>query len=289
VLRTTLFRLAVADGIYFLKKNQKGNPDIWEAFSEVLLKQPEFAGLEGSAHSICSQFKDTLDKRASHHGWTDANGGITGNLSGHEGDLDDLDRNVKQILMDREEKKAKKELEKIEKGELNDIEKDVLTSRLQSQAKAKRSRGPEQRKGGKGESPSSISSLSANSSSASSVDDLFSSIFGPSPSAKKSKPVIDDDLGEQLSSHFEAKRLRAQHVETEAGLSDEGAGILFIATMDIVFQVFCHPDHFCDLDYFQPKMISYGMCALDAHKLFMWIKNFHSKFRKEKEVVNTES
>jgi hypothetical protein len=59
--------------------------------------------------------------------------------------------------------------------------------------------------------------------------------------------------------------------------------------MDIGFQVFCRPGHFCDLDYFQPKMISYGMCALDAHKLFMWVKRFHSEFRKEKEIVNNES
>ncbi len=67
VLRTTLFRLAVADGIH-LKKNRKGNPDIWAAFSELLFKQPEFAGLEGSSNSIYSQYLDTLEKRAAHHG-----------------------------------------------------------------------------------------------------------------------------------------------------------------------------------------------------------------------------
>ena len=56
----------------------------------------------------------------------DANGGITGNLSGHEGDLCDLDSMVKQILMDQDGKKAEKELKKIQAGELNDIEGDIL-------------------------------------------------------------------------------------------------------------------------------------------------------------------
>ena len=109
VLRTVLFRLALVQGMH-MKKNKKGTPDIWESFAELLFKQPEFAGLEGSAHSIQEQFRLTLQARSQHHGWTDANGGITGNLSGHEGDLDELDKMVKQILMERKAKKADKEL-----------------------------------------------------------------------------------------------------------------------------------------------------------------------------------
>jgi len=176
----------------------------------------------------------------------------------------------------KKRKKQNKELEKIEKGELNDIEKDVLTSRLQTQAKSKRSRGAEQRKG-KADSPASISSVSGNSSTASSVDDIFLSIFGPSPSIKKSKTltVIDEHLGEKLSSFFEEKPFRNQHIVNEAGLSDEAAGVLFVASVDIVFEVFCHHQHFCELDYFQPNMVSYRMSALDSHKLLMWIKYFY--------------
>ena len=94
-------------------KKKKGTPDIWEEFSELLFKQPEFMGLEGSVHSIQEQYRVTLRARSQHHGWTDANGGITGNLSGHEGQLDELDRMAKQILMDKESKKAEKELKKI--------------------------------------------------------------------------------------------------------------------------------------------------------------------------------
>jgi hypothetical protein len=102
ILTTCLLKLVVSTGQH-MKKNKAGNPDIWESFSDLLFKQPEFHGLEGSANSIYSQFQETLAKRARHHGWKDENGGVTGNLSGHEGDLDDLDTNVKQILMDREE------------------------------------------------------------------------------------------------------------------------------------------------------------------------------------------
>ena len=129
LLRTVLFRLIVVDGLH-LKKNAKGAPDIWEKFSELLFKQPEYVGLEGSANSIQSQYRETLQKRARHHGWMDENGGVTGNLSGQEGDLDDLDGMVKQVLMDKEEKKANKEAKKIQAGELNDIETDVLKGRL---------------------------------------------------------------------------------------------------------------------------------------------------------------
>ena len=69
-------------------------------------------------------------------------------------------------------------------------------------------------------------------------------------------------------------------------MSDKAAGVLLVASVDIVFEVFCHHQHFCELDYFQPNMVSYGMSALDSHKLLMWIKHFYSRFRAEKATVD---
>ena len=107
ILTTCLLKLIVSTGQY-LKKNKAGSPDIWDSFSKLLFKQPEFNGLEGSSNSIREKYKEVLKERARHHGWMDANGGITGNLSSHEGDLCDLDNMVKQILMDQDWEKRKK-------------------------------------------------------------------------------------------------------------------------------------------------------------------------------------
>ena len=279
VLKRALFRLAVAEGIH-MKKNRKGTEDIWVSFTALLFKQPEFAGLEGSSNSVYTKYTDTLNEIARHHGWKDENGEITGNLSGHEGDLDDLDANVKQILMDKEDKKAQEELKKIQAGEINDIEKDVLTARLQAQAKEKRGRGSEQRKV-KGGSPSSTSSTTSSVTSAShSVDDLFSAIFTPGRD-KKARVTVDDDVTEKLTDFFEKKNMQFEAVVGQAGLSAEGEGCLYVASMDIAFHVFCNPAHVSDVDYFKSQMITYGMNALDAHKLFLWIKRFHKDFLKE--------
>jgi hypothetical protein len=242
LLKNVLFRLVVAEGIH-LKKNQKGTPDIWETFSILLFKQPEFVGLEGSANSIYNT--ETLNKRARHHGWKDENGGVTGNLSGYEGDLDELNANVRQILMDKEDKRANAELKKIQTGELNDIEKDVLTSRLQEQAREKRKYGA-----GKKVNASPSSTISTTSSVSSvSVDDVFSSIFGPSSAAKKARRDDVEDVGDKLYQRFQQSGLTFNNVVVEAGLSDEGEGVLFVAGLEIAFSVFSTPDSFGCVNY----------------------------------------
>jgi hypothetical protein len=117
-----------------MKKNRKGTEDIWVSFTALLFKQPEFAGLEGSSNSVYTKYTDTLNEIARHHGWKDENGEITGKLSGHEGDLDDLDANVKQILMDKEEEKAQEELKKSRLG------KSMISRRMSSRQGSKRKR-----------------------------------------------------------------------------------------------------------------------------------------------------
>jgi len=62
-------------------------------------------------------YERIVNEQCEFHGW-DRHGGVTGNLSGGEGDLDELGRNVRQILMDIEEKEAKKEAEKAAKEDL---------------------------------------------------------------------------------------------------------------------------------------------------------------------------
>ena len=109
VLICCLFRLAVVEQIH-LKKTGIKQEERWEKFTSTLFNQPEFDGYEGSCKSVKHQFMTVRDERAKFHGWLDENGGVTGNLSNHEGELDELDTNIKQILQDLEELKAQKEL-----------------------------------------------------------------------------------------------------------------------------------------------------------------------------------
>ena len=112
VLTNVLFRLAVSEGIH-LKKTGIKQEKRWEDFTSLLFKQSEFKDMDGSTKSIQNQLKETKEERAKHHGWMDQNGGVTGNLSNHEGELSELDGNVKQILQDLEDVKAQKELKGI--------------------------------------------------------------------------------------------------------------------------------------------------------------------------------
>ena len=222
-----------------MKKNKAGSPDIWESFSELLFRQPEFHGLEGSSNSIREKIKEVLNERARHHGWKDANGGITGNLSGHEGDLSEMDSMVKQILMDQEGKKAEKELKKIQAGELNDIEGDVLKGRLVEGARKRR----------KMSSPGSVDSASGTSKASKSstpssvtVDDMFTSVFGPSPLAKVAKTEEATSVEEKLNTLFEKRDdVSPEALGVEVGLSVEGTGMLCEITVPVMLSVYCTP------------------------------------------------
>jgi hypothetical protein len=136
-LYSCLFRLVVVEGLHLVP--HKGVTAAWENFTELLFKQPEFSRYElVSAKTLRKQYDKYIEKRAQFHGWTDKNGGVTGNLSNHAGDLDVIDSNIRQILFDIEEKRAQKELKKAlsEKNERTELE--VLTQGITGASKKKR-------------------------------------------------------------------------------------------------------------------------------------------------------
>jgi len=108
-LRTLLVRHVVSTNLHL----QNRKPKLWDDLVEQLKKEPEFMRhitpetVPVSGRALKDQFKTIVDERCAHHGWTDKNGGVTGNLSGHAGDLDELDKNVRQIVQDWDEKEAK--------------------------------------------------------------------------------------------------------------------------------------------------------------------------------------
>ena len=129
-------------------------------------------------------FKDELkvivDEVSKLHGWGKF-AGTSGNLSGKEGDLDDLSSQVRQILMDEEKKKEERESGKRLQETLHLDEMGVLTGKITQASKKQRleqaakekagkrkgSNGSEGLEGGEAAggssttSPGSLSSLSA--------------------------------------------------------------------------------------------------------------------------------
>ena len=109
--------------------------------------------------------KKIINEQCEFHGW-DRHGGVTANLSGDDGDLDELGQNVRQILMDIEEKEAKKEAEKANKVDFEAKEGSILDGEIQRAANA--ARGKRKNKAASGNSSGGESS--GNSSKTTSPD-----------------------------------------------------------------------------------------------------------------------
>lgn len=71
-------------------------------------------------------------------GWADESGGRTGNLSGHQGSLSHSDKQIKQILMDLEEKEAAKDLKEDDKRKLEKNEQEAIVDKYSKGAHKKR-------------------------------------------------------------------------------------------------------------------------------------------------------
>jgi hypothetical protein len=81
--------------------------------------------------------KTIVDEVSKLHGWGKY-GGANGNLSGKEGDLDDLSIQVRQVLMDEERKREEKESGKRHQQELHEDEMAVLTGKICQSSKKRR-------------------------------------------------------------------------------------------------------------------------------------------------------
>jgi hypothetical protein len=117
-----LFPFAVTMQIHLAPK--KGINQAGENFTMMLFQQSEFASNEVvKAKQLRKQYDDYILDRAKHHAWTEQNGGVTGNLSNHAGDLNGAEKYIKQILYDKEEYEAAKQFKvsqskNLEKNEL---------------------------------------------------------------------------------------------------------------------------------------------------------------------------
>ena len=105
ILKEKLISMALYEKLHL--KQEESEEIRWNAFIDVLFKQPEFESYEKVTwRSLERQFQSVLEDIGKKHGWMTLKGGKhcrTGNLSGDEGDLAPLDSNVKQILQEMEE------------------------------------------------------------------------------------------------------------------------------------------------------------------------------------------
>jgi len=138
------------------------------------MKEPEFcrhftlSTARLSGRNLRDHYERIVNEQCEFHGW-DRHGGVTGNLSGGEGDLDELGRNVRQILMDIEEKEAKKEAEKAAKEDLENKESAILDGEIQRAANA--ARGKRKAKAASGPDANISGHSSGSNSSHTSPDD----------------------------------------------------------------------------------------------------------------------
>jgi len=270
LLVNTLFRLAVVKKIYLKLPGEKLKADErWRVFTEELFQQPEFQGIEGSFRAVKDQFNMVLKERARFHGWLDANGGLTGNLSAKDGhQLDELDQNVKIILMDQEQRKAEKNLSNV----LNNIDSGIINDSLSSDSSSLRGKRKQSHLLLPGRNcPSSGSSVStSNSSKRASFDDVLIEYLHDNHDNKKSRIMTENDIEEKLLDFFKTKSIQSILNECDA-LNEKNVKLVEQIGIKILINVYCCEGKDCNVDYFKNELVSFGMERLVAHKLHYYL------------------
>ena len=320
ILKAVMFKLALTSSqsteekeiknnnkIYFKFPGETRNIDErWEQFAAALFKQPEFDGLEGSWRSIRDMYNETKKERAKHHGWMDANGGVTGNLSNHAGDLSALDQAVKDCLMDNEQLTAEKELKKDLGPELNEKENNLIQTQLSKESKSKRRDITLKYKIKGGEAPGSggssgDSTVSSHHQRRSTDDRILDFLFSDGDAANKKQRVGESSSAETSVSNAQREKdlMRKLNMFTsvvdqivdEAFLERTCIELLTNITVEYTVNVFCCYGEGFDLNpkEFKSEMESYGLSKLDAGKLFMFLRNVSVKPVEEWEAQHSLS
>jgi hypothetical protein len=308
-LRVALFKLALIERVYFKSSEDKRKVDErWQNFAVLLFKQPEFEGTEGSWRSIRDQFDATLKDRAKHHGWMDENGGVTANLSNHAGDLDELDQRIKDCLMDKEKLEAEKELQRNLSSELNARESELIQGQLSHEAKEHRRKSLKHKISPL--SPLADTSSSHNSSSgggtsarvSSSEDRLLNFLFNIETNDQAKRQRIDQPTTSVRSNKERETDLiwklqlipgTLDQLITEASLTSERSTYETLSNigMDLIVSSFCLNGEGCELNAnaFKAEMERYGLPALDAAKLCVFLRKLSDKsmedWKKERGIV----
>jgi len=271
VLINCLFSFAACKGIYReIRKGEEGYrkiDDRWDSFVQELFKQPEFMGISGSVRSVRLMFENTIKERARHHGWLDENGGVTGNLSNHEGDLAGLDVNVKQILLYREDIKEAERFSTNLSKELDTNEVTVLTNNLKKKSRRKRKESAE----------FGVRSSGSSSNVSSEFDEYVLDFFGVN---KKKKSSAEIDPASQMKRYFDG--FTVENFINESKLNISVLGTLNEITLEVIINLFYHD--VCvngNRDHFKCELCEYGVTKLNAQKICMYLEGIRSSLQSE--------
>jgi translation elongation factor EF-1beta len=257
------------------------------------MKEPEFkqhitdTTAPISGRNLRDQYDKIISDQCELHGWEE-NGGTTGNLSGGEGDLDELGRNVRQILMDKEKKRAKKEAEEANKLDLENKERDLLNGEtvrtVQAARNKRKSPAPDLSSGG------SKSTSSSDNSPWQAIDDL---IFGRRQLTPK--PAESDGDGHKRSFNPDRAaidnffRRRTMHeVARELKIRRED----FPDDLEEMEECTIR-EQFVAAKWYYPTwekaMLGFGLKQLETYKLFQILAKACDEFEEAKAAVQAST
>lgn len=239
----------------------------------------------------------------------DENGGTTGNLSNHEGELDALDQAIKDCLLDKEQLENEKELKKDLAKELNTKESDLIQGQLAKEAKESRqkntltykvvskctssSSSPSTLENDSSQSATSRENTSKQKAHRMTADErIISLLLGKqneeSPAAKKQKQA-SQNAAPEITNRERDKDLRKKFTVfengnfdqfiTESRLSLSATDILEAISLDVVVDSYCCNNRGTETNptEFKSEMEAYGMTKLDATKLQLYLRVSNEK------------
>ena len=260
--------------------------DRWEAATADIYRQPEFEGHElTSVKTLREHYKKCMDAVKEKIGWGDENGGKTGNLSNHEGDLYELSRTVRQILLDEEEETEKSAMaaKQREADKLAHTETTVLMNGLAQEQRMKRGSG-----GSNGGSVTSGSSsgLKLTDSMLLELMQGGSSSSGPASKRKRDEEEASEDQLLQWFEEIGGAGSGFIEVVSESGCHGKGSLSDTVRQLEevsfpVIANTFVQDGAGADAKVFKKEMGEFDVQPLVAHKLYVYLKEQSKKLARQ--------
>ena len=266
-----MFKLAIATGIHrkYDKDGQKikaKQDERWVDFAEKLFQQSEFDKLDGSAKAVRNKFEMHIKERAKFHGWTSSNGGVTGNLSGSEGDLDAVDSAIRQILLDEENEQSERELQKKLSKTLETNEAAVLTKDSEKilVKRKKESTNPKVKL-----DETLIKFI-----------DLLDSDDDSKVTVKKKKNAHIRDVEADLKKIFFG--VSVEDFVASCAIKATCVDMLEEISLNVIYQIYARDVSLeREGDYFKGEINQLGVSRIDTHKLYIYLRDSLSLYTSE--------
>ena len=292
LLKLSLVKLVVVTGLHLLK-GTVGIDDKWRLLMGDLLRQPEWNFLDVSTMAplepkiFKEQFNTIVDDVCKTQGWGPY-GGTSGNLSGKEGEMDELTLQVRQILLDLEKKKEDKESQKALQESLNSNEMHVLMGAIAKASKAKRalesssSSSSCNQPGTSTPSPSSTFSVTTPLTELQQLDAYLSTGRVPKKSRSLVSGVPRDHMALKDKIMKELKNFPERHFVVRCNVIDvEPLELLEELGLELVVSLFAEAADPTISTEFRNNMKEMGFPARDAMKIFLVLIRIYKDLHKD--------